>query len=173
MRKLVALTVGIFLATLTLSGIGKAQAPATIHGTIQAVDCKTNVLLVKADDGTQYNIRVSPGSGSAVFVNSTPVSFCTLQQYIGSSVTVSLVSNGDQLIVKRVDVNNAATTPAAGPSTISGPPLITGMPKWAEIALGVIIVGALVYIGTQRHDPPTQNQPYYQCRDGSWRQSCP
>lgn len=175
MRKLLALTLGVLVATLTTSGIGQAQDVATIHGTIQAVDCKTNALVVKTPEGTQYGTRIFPASSNtAVFVNSAPVSFCTLQRYIGSNVTVSVVPNGDQLAVTRVDVTAAATTapPASAPNQ-AGAPLITGMPKWAEIALGLALVGVLVYIGTRRHDPPAQSQPYYQCPDGSWRQSCP
>lgn len=172
MRNLAAIALVILVATLTMSGIGQAQE-ATIHGTIQAVDCKTNTLVVKAPDGTQYSTRVFPsGSNSTVFVNSAPVSFCTLQQYIGRNVTVLVEPNGDQLMVKRVDVNASATaTQSSVPSP--APALITGMPKWAEIALGLVLVGALVYIGTRKHDPPAQSPPYYQCRDGSWRQACP
>lgn len=172
MRNLVPIALVVLVATLTLSGIGRAQ-DVTIRGTIQAVDCKANTLVVKGADGTQYSIRVSPsGSNSTVFVNSAPVSFCTLQQYIGSHVTVSVASNGDQLMVRRVDVNaTAAAAQSSGPS--QGPPLITGMPKWAEVALGLVLVGALIYIGTQKHSPPPQSQPSYQCPDGSWRQVCP
>lgn len=168
MTKTIAVTLGILVATLTMAGIGHAQDVATIQGTIQAVDCNTKALDVKAADGAQYRMYVVPAS-TTVFVNSNPVSFCTLQQYIGSSVTVSLVPNANQLMVKRVDVNT--TVPSSAQSQPSGS-VVTGMPDWAKIALGVVLVGALIYLGTQKHDPP-QNQPYYLCRDGYWRQSCP
>lgn len=169
MTKTIAVTLVMLMVTLTMVGTGYAQDTATIQGTIQAVDCNTKALDVRAADGAQYRMYVVPAS-TAVFVNSNPVSFCALQQYIGSTVTVSLVPNGNQLMVKRVDVATTAT-----PSSAQNPPsgaAINGMPDWAKIALGVVLIGALIYIGTQRHDPP-QNQPYYLCRDGYWRPSCP
>lgn len=158
------------MATLTMAGVGHAQDVATIQGTIESVDCNTKALTLRTADGSQYRMYVLPPASSSIFVNSSPVSFCTLQQYIGSTVTVSVVPNGNRLMVTRVDVNTTATPSAS--QNESPKPLVTGMPDWAKIALGLIIVGALVYIGTQRHDPPP-NTPYYLCRDGSWRQSCP
>lgn len=171
MRKSLAVTLGILLATLTLAGAGQAQDVATIQGTLQSVDCNTKALAVKTADGSEYRMYASPASTS-VFVNSNPVSFCTLQQYVGSSVTVTVAPNGNQLTLKRVEVNSAAN-PSSAQNQPSGA-VINGMPDWAKIALGVVIVGALVYLGSQKHDPPPPSQgPYYQCGDGSWRSYCP
>ena len=172
--KSLAVTLGILLATLTLAEVGHAQEVATIQGTIQSVDCNTKALVVKTADGSEYRMYVLPPASTSVFVNSSPVSFCTLQQYIGSNVTVTVAPNGNQLTVKRVDVN-ATVTPSSSQDQPSKP-LITGMPDWAKFALGAVLVGALIYWGSQsqRNGPPPQSQqPYYQCRDGSWRQSCP
>ena len=172
MTKSLAVAIGILLATLTLAGVGQAQDVATLQGTIQSVDCNTKALVVKTADGSEYRMYVLPPATTSVFVNSNPVSFCTLQQYIGSKVTVTVAPDGNQLTVKRVDVNTTAT-PGSAQNQQSGA-VINGMPDWAKIALGVVIVGALIYWGSQRHDPQPQSPPpYYQCRDGSWRQSCP
>ncbi len=167
--KFIAVTLGILVATLTMAGVGQAQEVATVQGTIQSVDCNTKALTLQTADGSQYRMYVLPPASNSVFVNSAPVSFCTLQQYIGSTVNVSVVPNGNRLMVTRVDVTTTATPSS---SQNESKPLITGMPDWAKIALGVVIVGALFYFGTQHHDQP-QNQRYYQCRDGSWRQYCP
>jgi hypothetical protein len=150
------------MATLAMSGVGLAQGVTIVQGTIQAVDCQTNALVVKASDGT----HVFPaGPYTAVYVNSAPVGFCTLQQYVGSNATVSLAPSGNQLVVQRVDVSIAsAPTPAPTPA-----PAVSGLPDWAKIAIAVIIIGGLVYIGTQRHDPPAQSQ---QCYDSPWGRWC-
>jgi hypothetical protein len=169
--RFLAVTLGTLLATLTLAGVGQAQEVATIQGTLQSVDCNTKALVIKTADGSEYRMYVLPPASTSIFVNSNPVGFCTLQQYVGSNVTVSVLPNGNQLVVKRVDVQTTAT-PSSTQNQPSGQ-LINGMPGWAKIALGVAIVGALIYFGTQRHDPPSASQPYYQCRDGSWGQSCP
>lgn len=168
MTKATAVMLGALLATLSLAGIGQAQDVATIQGTIQAVDCTTKALEVKTPDGAQYKVYVVPAS-TAVFVNSQPVNFCSLQQYVGSTATVSLVPNGSQLMVKRVDVSTAAVPGSTQnqPST-----LINGnVPTWAKIAVGVVLVGALVYFGTRGSS--AQRQPYYLCPDGYYRPACP
>lgn len=166
MTKVAALMLGVLLATLTLAGIGQAQDVATIQGTIQAVDCNTKALEVKTADGSQYKVYVVPAS-TTVFVNSQPVSFCTLQQYVGSTATVSLVPNGSQLMVKRVDV---ATTATPGSTQNQPSTLIHGMPDWAKYAVGAVLIGALIYFGTRRSS--AQQQPYYQCPDGYYRPNC-
>jgi hypothetical protein len=164
------MVLGILVATLTMAGVSQAQEVATIQGTIQSVDCNAKALVVQTPDGSQYRMYVSPTS-TGVFVNSTPVSFCTLQQYVGSNATVSVLPNGSQLVVKRVDVLTTVTpSPTQNPSGTAA----HGMPDWAKVAIGVALVGALVYfVSSQRHDSQPQNQPYYQCSDGSWGKSCP
>lgn len=170
--KSLAVALGILVATLTIAGVGQAQEVTTIQGTIQSVDCNTKALVVRTADGSQYRMYVLPPASTSVFVDSNPVSFCALQQYVGRNVTVSILPNGNQLAVKRVDVYTTAT-----PSSAQNPPskgAINGMPDWAKVAIGVALVGALVYfVSSQRHDSQPQNQPNYQCSDGSWGKSCP
>ena len=165
--KVGAVMLGVLLATLTLAGIGQAQDMATIQGTIQAVDCSTKALEVKTADGSQYKVYAVPAS-TAVFVNSQSVNFCSLQQYVGSTATVSLVPNGSLLMVKRVDVS---TTAAPGSRQDQPSTLIHGMPDWAKYAVGAVLVGALIYFGT-RGSSAQRQQPYYQCPDGYYRPSC-
>jgi hypothetical protein len=168
MRKLGPMALVILVATPTMSGIGQAQGVTTIQGSIQAVDCQTNALVVKAPDGS----HVFPTSTrTAVYVNSAPVSLCTLQQYIGRDATVSLTPYGNQLAVERVDVNvNTPPGPAQGPPSTS---LVSGMPKWAAVALAAVLVGGILYIAVNGHQKAAQNEPFHQCSDGSWGQWCP
>jgi hypothetical protein len=171
--KFIVVTLAIIVATLTMADAGQAQQVATIQGTIQSVDCYTKALTIRTADGSQYRTYVLPPASNSVFVNATPVSFCSLQQYTGSTATVSVVPNGNQLAVTRVDVSTSATPSS---SDNQSRPLITGMPDWAKIAVGAVIVGALVYFGSRRHDPPKDpyyQYPYYKCPDGSIRTFCP
>ena len=163
------MALGVLVATLTIAGVGHAQEVATIQGTIQSVDCNTKALTVQTADGSQYRMYVLASASSSVFVNSNPVSFCTLQQYVGSNATVSALPNGGQLVVKRVDVLTTGA-PTSTQNTAGH-----GMPDWAKVAIGVALVGALVFFASsQRHDTQPQNQPYYRCWDGSWsKSSCP
>ena len=156
MRKFVAMTLGILVATLTMSGIGQAQGVTTIRGTIQAVDCQTNALVLRAPDGT----HVFPaGPSTVVFVNSTPVSLCALQQYIGSSATVSVAPYANQWVAERVDVYVATTTAPTYPAPASAPTFST-VPPWLGIVVGTIIVGGLVYLLVRGHDGAVHRYPY-------------
>ncbi len=156
MRKFVATTLGILVATLTISGIGQAQGFTTVQGTIQAVDCQTNALVLRAPDGT----HVFPaGPSTAVFVNSTPVNLCALQQYIGSSATVSVAPYANQWVAERVDVYVAATTVPTYAAPASAPTYST-VPPWLGIVVGTIIVGGVVYLLVRGHDGAVHRYPY-------------
>jgi hypothetical protein len=152
MRKLTAMTLGILVATLALAGIGQAQGATAVRGTIQSVDCRTNAVVLNAPDGT----HVFPaGPNTAVFVNSAPVGFCTLQQYIGSSATVSVVPYANQWVAERVDVYVAATPAPTYPA-----PTYSTAPPWLGIVLGTIVVGGLVYLLVRGHDGAVHRYPY-------------
>ncbi|HLW60807.1 MAG TPA: hypothetical protein VKV57_12905 [bacterium] len=152
MRKFVAVTLGMLMTTLTLSGIGRAQGVTTVQGTIQAVDCQTNALVLNAPDGT----HVFPsGPYTTAFVNSTPVNFCALQQYAGSSATVSIIPNGSQWLAERVDVYVAAAPAPAYPA-----PTAYAGPSLAGIVLGTIVVAGLVYLLVRGHDGRVYRYPY-------------
>ncbi|HKV43277.1 MAG TPA: hypothetical protein VJT32_01165 [bacterium] len=153
-----AVTLGILMTTLTLSGVGRAQGVTTVQGTIQAVDCQTNALVLNASDGT----HVFPaGPYTAAYVNSTPVNFCALQRYAGSSATVSVTPNGNQWQAERVDVYVAAA-----PGPVYPAPTASAAPSWAGIVLGTIVVAGLVYLLVRGHDGRVYRYPYH---GGSYR----
>jgi hypothetical protein len=168
MRKLVPMALVILVATLTMSGIGQAQGVTTVQGTIQAVDCQTHALVVNARDGS----HVFPaGPQTTVYVNSSPASLCALQQYVGRNAIVSLAPYANQWVVERVDVNfDAAPGPAQSPPS---PALVSGMPKWAGVALAAVLIGGVLFIAVNGHQKAVQSEPYHQCSDGSWGQWCP
>src|SRR5216683_6030089 len=89
MRQAVALLLGMLLPLLGLSGIGNAQSTIQLQGTIQAVDCQSQTVLVNTAGGTNV-VPVSPYA--PVSVNSTSIPFCALQQYIGTPATVWLAA---------------------------------------------------------------------------------
>ena len=105
MTKLIAMTVGMVVATLMVPGIVHAQSAIAVQGTIQAADCQANTITLNAADGSHV---FSTSSSTAVFVNSAVASFCALPQYVGSGATVWVTASGDQLLVGRVDVSIAA-----------------------------------------------------------------
>jgi hypothetical protein len=151
--RLAVLVMGILVATLTLAGVGQAQGVIAVHGVIQSVDCQTSALVLSAADGT----HVYPaGPSTTVFVNSIPMDFCTLQQFIGSGATVSVGAYGDQLVAERVDVYGA-TAPVA---PVSPPPVYTGISPLAGVILGTIAVAGLVWLLIRTHDGREWRVPY-------------
>jgi hypothetical protein len=106
MKTIVITVLLIFVALLSMLGTGQAQTWIPIQGTIQAVDCRTNALVLNARDG----LHVFPMAPNAtVSIDSTPASFCALRQYIGRSATVSVTVTGSQMVAGGVDVYGAVT----------------------------------------------------------------
>jgi hypothetical protein len=92
---------GILAVTLSVAGIGQAQSQLPVSGTIEAVNCQTNVLVINGVSGIEL-FSVAPNA--AVFINSTSASFCTLSQYIGSYAIASASGEGGRRSVGRIDV---------------------------------------------------------------------
>ena len=152
MRKSIAVIIGVLVATLTMSGIGQAQGVTTVQGTIQAVDCQTSAIAINAPDGT----HVFPaGPHTTAFVNSAPIGFCGLRQYVGSSATVSVAPYANLWVAERVDVYVAAAQPPQSPA-----PTYSSVPSWLGIVLGTVIVGGLVYLLVRGHDGAVHRYPY-------------
>lgn len=104
MAMFLALSVAMAVAILAVPGVVHAQPVIRVQGTIQAADCEAKTLTLSAADGA----HVFPAASStAVFVDSTEASFCTLQRYVGSQATVWVAASGDQLLAGRVDVSVA------------------------------------------------------------------
>jgi hypothetical protein len=106
MKQIAAAGLGVLVVILGMAGLAQAQGEIRVQGTIQAVDCQTNAVVLSAPDGTHV-FPMAPEA--AVFVDSSPASFCTLQHYIGSTATVSVTAVGSQLAAGRVDVHTATT----------------------------------------------------------------
>ena len=109
MKQIAAAGLGVLVVILGMAGLAQAQGEIRVQGTIQAVDCQTNAVVLSAPDGTHV-FPMAPEA--AVFVDSSPASFCALQHYIGSMATVSVTAVGSQLAAGRVDVHTA-TAPSA------------------------------------------------------------
>jgi hypothetical protein len=92
---------GMLAVILSLAGVGQAQSPLPVSGTIDAVHCQTNVLIINGGRGIEL-FSVAPNV--AVFINSTSASFCTLSQYVGSYAIASASAEGGRREVGRVDV---------------------------------------------------------------------
>ena len=153
MRKSVALTLGVLVPLLGLAGAGDAQSIVQVQGTIAAVDCQAQTLVVAGPDSTN-TIAVAPYT--AVLINSSAVSLCDLQQYIGSPATVWLVASGNELVATRIDAT-AQVVPAPVPAAVQ--PAIDPLPI-VGIVLGTIAVAGLVYL-LVRDNGVYYRYPYY------------
>jgi hypothetical protein len=169
MRKAIALLLGTLLPVLGLAGISLAQSSVQVQGTIQAVDCQSQTIVL--NDASGSNTVAATGS-TAVVVNSTSVPFCTLQQYVGASATAWLVPGGNEFQLSRIDV--------VGPATSASQPLpapAVSSPSTLGIIVGALAVGALGYIigrniaSQPAYQPayvPGYNQPAYQYNQSGW-----
>ncbi|HET8998211.1 MAG TPA: hypothetical protein VFP86_01045 [bacterium] len=157
MRQATALLLGVLLPLLGLSGIGNAQSAVQLQGTIQAVDCQAQTIVVSGPGGTN-TVPVAPNT--PVLVNSTSVPFCALQQYIGAPASVWLAAYGNEFVATRIDVvGEAAVVPppyVAPVEEVSADPLpIVG------IVLGTIAVAGLIFLLTHDRDDHYYRYPYY------------
>ena len=153
MRRATALVLGAILPLLGLSGVGQAQSSLQIQGTIQAVDCQAQTVVLSGP-GSANTIAAAPYT--AVLVSATSVPFCTLAQYIGAETTVWLVPTGNEFRATRIDVlGPVAVVPAPPPQVVAAPLPI------AEIVLGTIVVAGLVYLLVRDNDGRYYRYPYY------------
>ena len=156
MRKATALLLGTLLALLGLSGTGQAQSSVQVQGTIQAVDCQAQTVVLSSP-GSLNTIAAVPYT--AVLVNSTSVPFCALERYIGASATAWLLASGSEFVATRIDVIGQTAvvySPAVAPATVIAEPLpIEG------IILGTIIVAGLLFLLARDDDDHFYRYPYY------------
>jgi hypothetical protein len=151
MRKSVALIVGVLVPLLGLAGVGNAQSTVQVQGTIAAIDCQAQTLVV-AGPGSTNTIAVAPYT--AVLLNSSAVSLCDLQQYIGGPATAWLVASDSEFVATRIDAK-AQVVPDPAPVQ----PAINPLPI-VGIVLGTIVVAGLVYL-LVRDDGSYYRYPYY------------
>ena len=156
MRKATALVVGTLLALLGLSGTGQAQSSVQVQGTLQAVDCQAQTVVLT---GPGASNTIAAASYTAVLVNSTSVPFCSLTQYVGAPATAWLVATGSEFVATRIDVVGqvavAPVYPIAPATTVVEPLPIEG------IVLGTIIVFGLLFLLARDDDDHFYRYPYY------------
>jgi hypothetical protein len=153
MRKAIALLLGTLLPVLGLAGMSQAQSSVQVQGTIQAVDCQSETIVLNDANGS--NTMAATGS-TAIVVNSTTVPFCTLQQYVGASATAWLVPGGNEFQLSRIDVVGPATSafqPVPAPAVSS--------PSTLGIIVGALAIGALGYIFGRNSTSQPDYQPAY------------
>jgi hypothetical protein len=113
MKRSVATALGVLMAVLGVSSIGSAQPVIHVHGVLQGVDCRANSVALKMPDG----VHVLPATRyTAAFVDSRPVSLCTLAQYVGRDATVSLTASESQFVAGRIDIFTVARPAPPAPS---------------------------------------------------------
>jgi len=155
MQKSVALVLGVLVPLLGLAGVGSAQSTVQVQGTIQAVDCQAQTIVVATPDSTN-TIAVAPYT--AVLVDSRAVPLCDLRQYVGSPAAIWLVASGNEFIATRIDTTaQAAVAPVTLPAqqeTVSPLPLV-------GVVLGTIALAGLIYLLVRDHDGYYYRYPYY------------
>ena len=125
MKRVAGVALVTVVLTLSVAGIGQAQS--RVSGTIEGVDCQTNVLIMNAASGVEL---LSAAPNAAVFINSRPASFCALREYIGSYATASPAAEGSARTVGRVEVLTPPATydPYGAGYPYYGPFLGVGIP---------------------------------------------
>lgn len=118
MQKAIALLLGVFLPVAGLAGIARAQSSIQIEGTVRAVDCTAQTIIL-GSPGTSNPVVAAPYT--AVLVNSTSVPLCSVQQYIGAPATAWLVATDNKFVATRIDVHVAAAPVPAAPAPTYSP----------------------------------------------------
>jgi hypothetical protein len=151
MRRVLAVLLGMFLPVIGLANAGLAQTAVGIQGTIQAVDCQNGTVVLNGASGSNTLVATQT---TAVVVNSTSASLCTLAQYEGDQATAWVVPSGNEFQLTQIDVVGSATA-VAQPAPVSA----VKAPSALTLVLGALAVGALGYV--LGHQSATQAQPYY------------
>ncbi len=143
MRHLTAIATVILLACLGLAGTADAQAqqPLQLQGTIQAVDCSTQQLTLYTSGGPA---TLQATAQTAIYLNGTPASLCSLQGSIGAPATALIVPSGSEFVLGQMDVGVAPTAAAVAPA--SGESSGTSL---AGVAFGAFLLGGLVSLIAQ------------------------
>jgi len=156
MRKTIALVLGALLPVLGFSGIGQAQSSIQVEGTIQAIDCQAQTIVLSTP-GASNTVVAAPYT--AVLVGSTSIPFCSLQQYLGARASAWLVASGNEFVATRIDVSAYASVPA--PYAPPPPQVVVEPQPIAGIVLGTIFVAGLLFLLVRDHDGHFSRYPYY------------
>jgi hypothetical protein len=156
MYKATAVLLGVLLPLLGLAGVGQAQSSVQIQGTIEAVDCQSQTIVLTGP-GTSNTVVTAPYT--AVLVNSTSVPLCSLQQYVGQPATAWLLATGNEFVATRIDVAVATAVVPPPPVIPPAPAVVSPLPV-AGIVLGTIAVAGLLYLLVRDHGY-YYRYPYY------------
>jgi hypothetical protein len=154
MRRAIAVLAGVVLL-LGLPGPGRAQTSVEVEGTIQAVDCAAQSVVLSRSGGSNV---VNTGPYTAVLLNSTSVSLCALKDYIGAYATAWLIAQENTFTATRIDVYVSAAPAPPSPAPV---PAYVPVPSLAGVVLGTIVVAGLVYLLVRGHDGRLYHYPYY------------
>jgi hypothetical protein len=154
MHRGIAILAGIVLL-LALPGSGQAQTSVEVEGTIQAVDCAAQSVVLSSPGGSNV---VNVGPYTAVLVNSTGVSLCALRSYIGAYATAWLIAGENTFTATRIDVYASAAPQPSSPAPV---PAYVAVPSLAGVVLGTIVVAGLVFLLVRGYDGRLYHYPYY------------
>ncbi len=167
MRQLTAVATVVLIACLGLASVGSAQAqqPLQVQGTLEAANCQTQELTVNTPGGTQ---TFPVTNQTAIYVNGTLTSVCSLQSSAGAPVTLYLVPENSQFVLGRVDVSAAQSASQAQPANVGAS---SGASTAVGIALGALFLGGLAYVLLHNAGSPPAPAPAY--GPGGWHHQCP
>jgi hypothetical protein len=136
MRARAVVLLGVVVSVLMLPGIGSAQGPLQLQGTIQGVDCRAQTVTLGGPGGVN---TLTVGPYTAVLINASSVPLCALRRYIGVPATAWLIASGSQFAVTRIDVAVGAVSPPPPYYSYYGPyypygPYYYG-PPWFSIGI--------------------------------------
>ncbi len=152
MRRAIAVALGVLVPLLGWAGVGQAQSSVQVQGTVEAVDCQAQTVVL-GSGGTSNTVAVAPYT--AVLVNATSVPLCTLQQYVGAPATAWLLASGNEFVATRIDVTGQpVAAPPPAPAAASPLPIV-------GIVLGTIVVAGLLYLLVHGPDGHYYRYPYY------------
>jgi hypothetical protein len=106
MTRCLAIALGALMVALAASSTGLAQPVLQVQGVLQSVDCQANSFRLSMPDG-QHAFQAN--RYTAVSAGGTSIGLCALNQYVGSTVTVSLTATDSQFVAGRIDIIQTAT----------------------------------------------------------------
>jgi len=138
-----------------------------LRGTIQAVDCDAQQLVLAGPSGATVLRSVL---ATVVRVNGAIASLCALTPFVGSPATVSVLAVGGQFVIAQLDVSapvGASAPPQAAAYAPSSVPVPTASqppgpaPALAGAVLGTVQLGGRVFLLVQAASGVLYRYPYY------------
>jgi len=151
MKAIIAIALSIMLPFLGMSGVASAQSAVAVHGTIDAVDCQSQTVVLNTANGQQ---TIAASDNAYADVDATNLPFCSLEGYVGAPATVWVAASGNQLVATAVTVTGPV---AAAPVTAE---IVAPLPIWGAV-LGTVVVAGLLYLVVHGPDGYYYRYPYY------------